>query len=227
MNNQQINQYDMYLRVQKVMQTYAGIWAGNSRISANFTDFEGAMQTIDAYQQKQNAAHPHLYQHKLEFRKQLVEITLRIIKGVQSFAKDEKNADLGAAIDITKSEMMQCRESQLPVYCRLVHDKTIPYVNQLGDYGVNGGVLEQLRTMTEQFKGMVPETQVAISQSKEVTETIAEMFRKTTAILREQLDGKLEQFKDSQTEFYNAYFNARTVIDRTKPARPDDRVAAE
>ncbi len=104
--------------------------------------------------------------------------------------------------------MIQCRESQLPVYCRLVHDKTVPYVSQLGEYGVNEGVLEQLRTMTEQFKGMVPETQVAISQSKEVTETIAEMFRKTTAILRDQLDGKMEQFKDSQTEFYHAYFNA-------------------
>jgi hypothetical protein len=223
MNKQQINQYDMYLRIQTVMNAYTSVWQGNSRIKANFSALESAIQAIDENQRKKGTGHSNLYQSKAQLKGQLIEISLRVIKAVQSYATDEKNTELHAAVNYSKTDFLQARESQLPNICRVVHSKTSIYLAQLLDYGITDTLLTELQGLTDQFKDIVPQTQVTISQGKVTTESMVGLFKQTNHLLRDQLDGKIEQFKTSQTAFYNAYFNARTVLDRAKIVRLEEK----
>jgi hypothetical protein len=215
MNTRQINQYDMYLRVQKALDTNKGIWTGNSRFTANYEAFVRNLQAIEALIARAEADSTAISRQKNAWREQLIDDTTRLVKKVLSFAADTQDKALAAHIDHSRSELRNLRESLLPGICYAVCDKAAGYLPQLAEYGVTQAELAGLRSLADQFKAIIPEPKLVISTGKQVTGALADAFRQNNDLLREQLDGKLEQFKDGQPAFYAAYFDARNVIDRS------------
>lgn len=156
-----------------------------------------------------------VYGQKTAMEEQLVERTVKLVKKLRSFASDTANHGLSNSLDYAKSSLEKRRESQLPPVCLVVCKKGDRYLDQLGHYGVTAAELEQVRVLAGQYEAILPEPKLAISTGKQTTEALAERFRKTNGLLTEQLDGKLEQYRDTYAGFYAAYFAARNVVDRT------------
>ncbi|CAA9306705.1 MAG: hypothetical protein AVDCRST_MAG56-5960 [uncultured Cytophagales bacterium] len=214
MNTKQINQYDMYLRVQKALDTNKGVWTGNSRFTANYEAFVRNLQAIETLIARAEADSTSISRQKNAWREQLIDGTTRLVKKVLSFAADTQNKALAAQIDHSRSELRNLRESLLPGICYAVCEKAAGHLPQLAEYGVTEAEIAGLRGLADQFKAIIPEPKLAISTGKQVTGALADAFRQNNDLLREQLDGKLEQFKEGQPAFYAAYFDARNVIDR-------------
>ncbi len=215
MNSKQINQYDMYLRVHKTLGNYRPVWNDNPRFTANYEAFTANLQAIKGLQGKLHADTTAIYQQKGVMREQLVEMTVRLVRKLRSFAADTENQAMTNNLDYSKSSLEKLRESQLPPVCLVVCETGHPYLDQLGHYGVTAAELEQVRVLAGQFEAILPEPKMAISTGKQTTEALAELFRKTNGLLGEQLDGKLEQYQDTHAGFYAAYFAARNIVDRT------------
>jgi len=214
MNTKQINQYDMYLRVQKALDTNKGVWTGNSRFTANYEAFVRNLQAIETLIARAEADNTSISRQKNAWREQLIDGTTRLVKKVLSFAADTQNKALAAQIDHSRSDLRNLRESLLPGICYAVCEKASVHLPQLAEYGVTEAEITGLRGLADRFKAIIPEPKLAISTGKQVTGALADAFRQNNDLLREQLDGKLEQFKDGQPAFYAAYFGARNVIDR-------------
>jgi hypothetical protein len=214
MNTKQINQYDMYLRVQKALDTNKALWTGNGRFTANYETFVRNVQAIETLLARAEADSTAISRQKNAWREQLIDGTARLVKKVLSFAADTQDKALAAGIDHSRSELRNLRESLLPGICHAVCDKAAGLLPQLAEYGVTKAELAGLRSLADQFKAIIPEPKLAISTGKQVTGALADAFRHNNDLLREQLDGKLEQFKDKQPAFYAAYFDARNVLDR-------------
>ncbi len=214
MNTKQINQYDMYLRVRKALETNKGIWTANTRFSANYEAFVQNLQAIEELIARAEADSTAISRQKNAWREQLIEETASLVKKLLSFAADMQDKALAHEIDHSKSELRNLRESLLPGICYTVCAKAAQHLPQLAEYGVTKAELTRLQELADRFKGIIPEPKLVISTGKQVTGALADFFRKNTQLLREQLDGKLEQFKDRQPAFYTAYFDARNVIDR-------------
>ena len=215
MNSKQINQYDMYLRVHKTLSNYRPVWNGNPRFTSNFEVFTENLQAIKKLQGKMHADSTAIYQQKAVMKEQLVEVTVRLVKKLRSFAADTENNGLTNALDYSKSSLEKLRESQLPPVCLVVCEKGEAHLDQLGYYGVTAAELERVRVLAGQYEAILPEPRMAISTGKQATKALAERFRGTNLLLGEQLDGKLEQYRDAHAGFYAAYFAARNVVDRT------------
>ncbi len=214
MNTKQINQYDMYLRVRKALETHKGIWTANTRFTANYEAFIYNVQAIEELIARAEADSTAISKQKNVWREQLIEGTASLIKKLLSFAADTQDKALAHGIAHSKSELRNLRESLLPGICHTVCAKAAQHLPQLAEYGVTEAELTGLRELANRFKGIIPEPKMVISTGKQVTVALADSFRKNNDLLREQLDGKLEQFKDGQPAFYAAYFDARNVIDR-------------
>jgi hypothetical protein len=214
MNTRQINQYDMYLRVQKALHIHKALWTGNGRFTANYETFVRNVQTIETLIARAEADSTAISRQKNAWREQLIDGTTRLVKKVLSFAADTQDKALAAQIDHSRSDLRNLRESLLPGICYAVCEKASGYLPQLAEYGVTEAELAGLRSLADQFKAIIPEPKLVISTGKQVTGALADAFRQNNDLLREQLDGKLEQFKDGQPAFYAAYFDARNVIDR-------------
>jgi hypothetical protein len=191
------------------------VWNDNPRFAANYEAFTANLQAIKGLQGKLHADTTAIYQQKRVMREQLVEMTVRLVRKLRSFAADTENQAMTNNLDYSKSSLEKLRESQLPPVCLVVCETGHPYLDQLGHYGVTAAELEQVRVLAEQFEAILPEPKMAISTGKQTTEALAELFRKTNGLLGEQLDGKLEQYQDTHAGFYAAYFAARNIVDRT------------
>jgi len=63
------------------------------------------------------------------------------------------------------------------------------------------------------FKIAIPKRRVATSTTKVSTVNIREVFNAQDLLLKEQIDVLMQPFKFTQSDFYNAYRNARLIVD--------------
>jgi hypothetical protein len=59
---------------------------------------------------------------------------------------------------------------------------------------------------------------VACSNRRSKTELVKVELDRASLICKERIDGLMEQFKEPQPDFYNAYHAARDIIDTGDPA---------
>ncbi len=62
---------------------------------------------------------------------------------------------------------------------------------------------------------------MAIANRMGMTETLPDLIRAGTAILRDRLDRLMLRFRTLDAEFYAGYQGARSIIDRRGPGEPD------
>ena len=71
---------------------------------------------------------------------------------------------------------------------------------------------EMERLLTE-FKLAIPKRRVAINISKVSTGNIDGIFKAQDKLLRDQIDALVQPYQYSQPDFFNAYKNARYIVD--------------
>ncbi len=197
MTNRQMNQYDMFLRVQKVLQNYQPVWAGNIRFSANFQELSAILLQVNTLQVKQASGSIAITQHKEALKLRLMEQAIRIVKGAGSYAADVQDLALAAHIDYSRSGLAKMRETELVTTCLHIAGLVQPLLTTLSDYGITPALLDNFTQDCVAFRNIQPETQMAISHNKTITSDMAELFPAAAKLLKEHIDGKMEQYTEA------------------------------
>ena len=88
-----------------------------------------------------------------------------------------------------------------------------PLKVELSKFFVGERELTVMDQLIASFKIAIPKRRVAASTSKVSTVNIREVFNTQDLLLREQVDVLMQPFKFTQSDFYNAYRNARLIVD--------------
>jgi hypothetical protein len=227
MNNRQMNQYDMFLRVQKVLQGYQQVWGSNTRFSANYQELSALLLQIDALELKKTSSSIAITQSKEVLKLKLLELAVRIVKGAGSYAADVQHLPLAAQVDYSRTALLKMRESQMLSTCIHIAESVQPHVAVLSEYGITQALLDEFKQHGVAYKQIQPESQLAISQNKAATEEMAQVFPAISRLLKDQLDGKMAQYAETHADFYQAYFSARAIIERGKGIKPEETLAGQ
>ncbi len=83
----------------------------------------------------------------------------------------------------------------------------------LAEFGVTPDVVTELTTSVDEYNALIGQPRTILSKKYAALNTIEELFDEGNQILKLNLDNSMLIYKETQTEFYQGYQNARNIID--------------
>ena len=223
MNDVQENKLNMYRTVSAVLTNHAGEAAGVPAMVAARTALDASISLISDLAQAQNTATGGITLDKANLQQQMVETALRVAGAVKALATEQNDMTVKAQADITRTTFTRARDDMRDDIAQGIHDLAQSKVAQLADYGVTAATLTGLQTRIDAYVLSIAKPQTAKAERNTATTLLGQEFRRTDSILKDRLDGLVEQFKDSGTTFYSDYENARKTVNtgsRSESATP-------
>jgi hypothetical protein len=223
MNSIQTSIYAMFLRTQKVLDNNKAVWTANTKFTANYTAFAANLGAIGTEQKQQGTDKTGITKDKEVVKENLVELAATTASGIRSYAADVNNRELEETVKLSQSKLDSLAEVKLINTCEVIHTQGTKNVAALAEYGVTAAVLTELKTLTDKYKAMQPNTRLAINTGSLATGRLRTLITATGNLLKRQLDTKMPQYKKSHSDFYNAYFQARNIIEQGADSKKEEK----
>ncbi len=220
MNSIQTSTYSMYVRIQRVLGDNKASWSANTKFTANTVVLDENIASIAEEQKMQESDKTGIVQDKETARELLAELAFGVASGLRSFAADANNRELEQSVKFTEAGLGRLAEARLTSTCEMIHDLGMQHVAELAEYGVTSASLDALKAAIAAFKDVQPDARLAINTGSQATTNMRKLFSATSDLLKRQLDTKMVLFKKTNEDFYNAYFQARNIIEPGAPAKP-------
>lgn len=215
MNKSQINKLRMFESVNLVLTNQSAIFAQlPDLVSCHQRLNEGILQ-IAQYRQVQETDNSGLTEAKIDLRQNLISKELQLSAALKSYANSTKDKELKTKANYSKSDLMQAADPVLYDIGILLVGLATPIQPDLAKYFVTPEKLDEINQLLSEFHAAIPQKRVANSMSKVSTQNISELFNTYSKMLKEEMDVLMLLFEENEPDFYNAYKNARMIVDYT------------
>lgn len=146
--------------------------------------------------------------------KQAIAAKASMLSGIlQIIAAEQNNSDLASAVKMTKSDLILLKEADLGAAVKNLLAKANENTATLAEFGVSPDVITELTTSVDDYNALIGKPRTILSQKYAALNTIEELFDEGNRILKLNLDNAMLIYRESQSEFYQGYQNARNIID--------------
>jgi len=144
---------------------------------------------------------------------------------VSACARKVKNNDLAAKVNVSASDMIGGRDTIAADTARNVHTAATANLASLASYGVTAAKLTALKAKIDAYAASIAKPRDAGGSTKTATEQMDAEFDAADAVLKDQMDSLVPQFKSANAAFVTDYQNARIIVDAaagrtSKPTPP-------
>ncbi len=213
MNGIQINQLNMMDAVNQVLTSFNSSWNTNAAINGMVVTFRSHLTALNANDTLQKTLSTGVTQTKENAKAAMINAAILTANAGRAYAAVTSNANLLAQMSYTSSDLKRATDTDADDICQLIHDNLNPYIANISAYGATTATQTALQNAITAFSNLIgtPRQQKAIVVH--ATITIAQHFSAANALLKDQLDAALIQFKASNAAFYNQYMSARVIVD--------------
>lgn len=142
----------------------------------------------------------------------LAEKSIETVSAIHAFATDTNDSELIGKVDYTASDFYYCREGLLLDRSRLVYDIAQSNIVELAKYALSAEDLTDLKGRIEDFEKVIILPRNVRGDRKEANKILRQQFKELEFIQKERIDYIMEKIKNTYPAFYNAYRNARMII---------------
>jgi hypothetical protein len=188
----------------------APIHAGHVAFTEGVEALGETIMALDAQLQAAQG-NPGATSAKEQARLNLCVVSVEVIGAVKAYATVAQDPELLARVSFTASTVCAGKVSEVVARCKNVWQAATDNAAALVKYGVTPAKLTKLDKAIKAFDKVktAPRQHRAIKSA--ATKLIPVLVNSGVAIVRDQLDQLMPQFKDSEPGFCNAYFAARVV----------------
>lgn len=226
MKKQEENKMSMIYAVLEVCGVHTAKWSpltayktAHDELVANKTSLENALQV-----QKQILT--GVASDKGLKREAMVQKATEVANGLYAYAVDKGNEVLRMKVSMEKSTFMRQRDAVIAQMCQNVCDLGTAEVANLGPYGLVAADMTDLQTAIDTYVAVVSSPRTAVTVRKGATAEIDLLIRNSMKILNGRMDKLMPEFKTSAPDFYQAYFDARIIVDLGTGEKPAENKAA-
>jgi len=150
-------------------------------------------------------------------RTAMTDLSLRCSGAVVAYATSINNNTLKAQVNFTESDLNRMKKEEVDDVCQTIHDVTNANIANAQNYGISGTDVSDLQTTINLYRTAVQNPRQAIisknDSKKQIKNLIDEVIK---TIFKGQMDKMVNTLKNSNPNFVNKYFDARTIIDLGK-----------
>jgi len=213
MNRNQINKSRMFGSVDLALDQHASLFAQLEPLVNAQQQLKKGIVMIGEYRQVQEAKTAGLTKDKTELRNDLIPIILQVSSALKAYAVTVSNNELMVKCDYAESDLIRSSDPILADIGNLILGLATPLKAELSKFFVSETELNELDRLLTAFKLSIPKRRVASTTSKVSTVNIRKVFNAQDLLLKEQIDVLMQPFRFTQPDFYNAYRNARLIVD--------------
>ncbi len=213
MNDRQENRLGSYRTTGQVLTENIGLFAGLPALGTEHTNLLDSVSLIDSLAMLQSTNTTGITAAKGEIQRQMIDKAMLVAGAVRAFASATSNAALKARVHLTETMFRERRDDQRDDLAQDIHGAANENLAALADYGITAATLSALQTRIDAYRLAIPSPSVARAQRRSHTELLETELQRANMLCKERIDGLMEQFKESQPAFYNAYHAARDIID--------------
>ena len=213
MNKTQINKLRMFESVQLVLSNHSQIFSQLIDLVACQQRLNDGIQQIAQYRQVQETDNSGLTETKIDLRANLITKVLQLSAALKAYAISINNKELKTKADYSKSNLTQAADQVLYDIGILLVNLATSLLPELNKYFITPEKLSEVSSLLVDFHAAIPQKRVANSVSKVSTLNIGELFNSVTKMLKEEMDVLMLLFAENEPDFYNAYKNARLILD--------------
>jgi len=223
MNDRQENKLSMYLAVREVMTDNQALTAGVPAIGAATTALGAEITIIQSLAQTQKQPTQGATQSKRQLRGAMADSAVPVAGAVKALASATNNPELAAEADFTRIDFTSGRDTESASRADIVLALGTANLAALAGYGIVQATLNGLTDAIQAYRNSITRPREVITVTSAATAQLDPAFARADAILKERLDGLMEQFRLTQPAFYFAFQAAREIIDgggSTPPTTP-------
>jgi hypothetical protein len=160
---------------------------------------------------------------KAQVRDDLEEKLLVTAGAIAAFAAKNADPALAAQVEMNRSFLDRQTTSDLVQVAQRVINAATAHFDALADYGVTDANKKELENAATLFANKKESPREAVVGRKVETLTLPEAINTVRSIFRNEIDKMMLAFKKPEPDFYNAYFVARTIVNRaaTRPGKEE------
>ncbi len=160
-------------------------------------------------------------------RLSLCTITVEVMGGIKAYCAVAQDPELLAKVAFTGSTVCTGKVNEVVGRCKNIHQAATENAGALVKYGITAAKLTRLDKAIKAFdKVKTAPRQHRVIQSA-ATQLIPVLVDSGVAIVRDQLDELMPQFKEANPSFFNAYFAARVVVNQGSRKRDKAEAKAD
>lgn len=213
MNDRQENKLSMYLAVKNVLDSNQKLWNSVPALVRAIQKLNDKLLTINILRAEQEASLKGVTMNKQDRKGVLIQTAMNVIGKVKAYAADKKNQELAEAVKYQKTSLEQTRDTTLFHICQMIYDKTLPFIGELGEYGLTNTELNDLKGKTDAYGEILQKPREVISKRKTTGETLNSVMRDIDKLFKDQIDNLVKTYEETNKDVVQTYKNARAIVD--------------
>lgn len=213
MNKIQTNQYRMHLNTQATLDENSQLWNVIPIFVRVKNEYDELIQRIGEVNEKTNPNSKAVTQNKEKKLEVLINKVMILSGNLQAYAGLNNNAQLLGKTKLTRTDILNARETDVEKLVQPVIDEARKYLTELADYMVTEDMITETETTLDDFKSMIGLPRTIRNRAFAAMTLMEELFDELNDLAKNKLDKLMIRFAESDSEFYSEYNRARTIVD--------------
>jgi hemoglobin-like flavoprotein len=213
MNKDQESKLDMYNAVLNYCNANSVIVATVPAFQSAIKDFQNITDQVYATAQLQTSVITGIATDKTQMRKALCQQAADLAAAVFAYAVSADNNELKAQVSFPISILVRIKAGAIAATCSNISGAATANLAALNTYGITAASLADFNTAIDNYVAKIAMPRNAVSQRAHYNSLLKDLFKQGNAILKNEADKVVNQFKTTYPEFYAVYKNNRIIVD--------------
>lgn len=213
MNKIQTNQLRMHKNTQETLDLNSTLWNGIPIFVTTKNEHDELIQRIMHVNEKTNSNSKAVTEDKKKKLEALIEKVMVLAGTLYAFASYNNKARLMGKVNITKSDLINARETDVEKLVRPIISEARKYLPDLVDFMLTEEMVVETETTLDDFMVMIGQPRTIRNQAFAAMTLLDELFDEINDLVKNKLDKLMIRFEATNTEFYSEYKRARTIVD--------------
>lgn len=211
MTKSQSNKFSMLEAVAALLKAGLGKLGVLPIMVTLYNELLALIAQIKATDQEFKTLHAGKTNAKDDAKEELIDVLLMLANALFVFGQRSRNEELTALSRVSKTSLNRMRENDLAIKAATIKDALTANLSLLDQYMVTADKITLLGESLSAFQSAADTKDTGFANRVAAREKLENLFEEAENLLTGQIDGMMEHFKNSDPDFYNAYFAARVI----------------
>lgn len=212
MTTKQENKLSMYLAVLAACEPHLTAIRSLPALDEAHADFNHHVAAIQRITQLRDVNGTGIADDKRSLRASMTESASAIALAIRAYAVKAGNLELATKADIPASRMSSGRDTAAAVTARNIHAMATEHLKGLGRFGITAEKVDRLGASIDAYAASIGKPRAAAAQGITLTQQLADEFDGADAVLLNQMDPLVEQFRRTEPALVESYRGARALV---------------
>ena len=213
MNKRQSNKLNSYQSVKGVLENNRNLYQSIDIINQSVDNFFDVVNEIGDIATQVELDTTGETSAKTEAKNNLANLASGLAATGSVYAFESENVELEASLAYSFTDIRYSKDAETLEITRAIESVLLEHQADLGPYMVSEENLAELHSLIDEFESSLEVRGGAKSKNVAETKRLSLLFRVADDLLNKRLDRFLARLKSSHATFYDAYMNARMIVD--------------